>query len=144
MLRAHRLQKRDELGRHRRFVGRDGFFGQRRGIVRSRPLLSQQVGFNHKWMRYASGNSDRIGNHAPTSWPDELAETRSRCRMQIIEGFDFFPLTFDDRGQAGVPAGIRRAASTRAKAGPATDAIFIAHGFRNDDIGRDESLHASS
>ena len=29
--------------------------------------------------------------------PDELAQ-RVRCRMPIIEGFDFFPLKFDDHG----------------------------------------------
>ena len=52
--------------------------------------------------------------------------------MQIIEGFDFFPLRFDEHGKLEAASGIRRA--HRAGEGrPATDAIFIAHGFRNDE-----------
>ena len=51
--------------------------------------------------------------------------------MQTIEGFDFFPLTFDAEG------GLESRPEfdgflARAKDGPATDAVFIAHGFRND------------
>jgi hypothetical protein len=52
--------------------------------------------------------------------------------MQTIEGFDFFPLTFDAEGKLAS----RRefdALLKRAKDGPATDAIFLAHGFRNDE-----------
>jgi hypothetical protein len=49
--------------------------------------------------------------------------------MPIIEGFDFFALTFDDHGtlqsRQDFDALMARAAS-------ATDVIFIAHGFRND------------
>src|SRR5262245_48832454 len=52
--------------------------------------------------------------------------------MKTIEGFDFFPLTFDQRGtlqsQDELDAFIARARSA-----PATDAVFIAHGFRNDE-----------
>jgi hypothetical protein len=51
--------------------------------------------------------------------------------MQIIEGFDFFPLTFDDRGKLQ-SAKEFELLTDRANAGPATDAVFIAHGFRND------------
>jgi len=51
--------------------------------------------------------------------------------MQIIEGFDFFPLTFDDRGQLQSRQEFDQLAD-RANSLPATDAIFIAHGFRND------------
>ena len=51
--------------------------------------------------------------------------------MQTIEGFDFFPLVFDKDGtlesQNEFDGLIERARSA-----PATDAIFIAHGFRND------------
>jgi hypothetical protein len=51
--------------------------------------------------------------------------------MQDVAGFDFFPLTFVADGtleaSQDVDAFIDRARST-----PATDAIFIAHGFRND------------
>ena len=52
--------------------------------------------------------------------------------MQIIERFDFFPLTFDDRGTLQSPKELD-ALIERANAAPATDAIFLAHGFRNDD-----------
>jgi len=51
--------------------------------------------------------------------------------MRIIEGFDFFPLTFDDRGQLESRQEFDLL-TDRANAVPATDAIFIAHGFRND------------
>ena len=50
--------------------------------------------------------------------------------MQNIEGFDFGPLTFNDRGQLESRQEFDALVET-AKAGPATDAIFIAHGFRN-------------
>jgi hypothetical protein len=52
--------------------------------------------------------------------------------MQTIERFDFFPLTFDAEGKLES----RRefdAFVKRAEEIPATDAIFIAHGFRNDE-----------
>jgi hypothetical protein len=52
--------------------------------------------------------------------------------MKIVEGFDFFPLTFDDRGtlksRKELDALIERASTEQA-----TDAIVIAHGFRNDE-----------
>ena len=51
--------------------------------------------------------------------------------MQTIERFDFFPLVFDKdgalEGRDEFDAFVAHAA-----AGPATDAVFIAHGFRND------------
>jgi hypothetical protein len=51
--------------------------------------------------------------------------------MQNIDGFDFFPLTFDDKGalksRDPLDAMVERANTARA-----TDALFIAHGFRND------------
>jgi hypothetical protein len=51
--------------------------------------------------------------------------------MQIVEGFDFFPLTFD--GQAKLErAQELRALRERVKSASATDAVFLAHGFRND------------
>jgi hypothetical protein len=51
--------------------------------------------------------------------------------MQTIEGFDFFPLVFDKDG--ALEGGDEfDAFVARAGAGPATDAVFIAHGFRND------------
>src|SRR5688572_17175461 len=50
--------------------------------------------------------------------------------MQTIQRFDFFPLTFDAQGKLEsrqeFGAFVTRAAS-------ATDALFIAHGFRNDE-----------
>ena len=51
--------------------------------------------------------------------------------MRIIEGFDFFPLTFDDRGTLESRQEFD-ALTERANTEPATDAIFLAHGFRND------------
>ena len=52
--------------------------------------------------------------------------------MQTIEGFDVFPLTFDAEGKLESRQEFD-AFLTRAEDGPATDAIFIAHGFRNDE-----------
>jgi hypothetical protein len=50
----------------------------------------------------------------------------------MTEGFPFFPLTFDERGKLEsrdeFDALIDRAKGTP----PATDAVFLAHGFRND------------
>lgn len=51
--------------------------------------------------------------------------------MQNIEGFDFFPLVFDRDGNLE-DAGQLDALVEHAVAGSATDAIFMAHGFRND------------
>ena len=51
--------------------------------------------------------------------------------MQIIERFDFFPLTFDEQGKLKSPEEFD-ALIARANSAPATDAIFIAHGFLND------------
>ena len=51
--------------------------------------------------------------------------------MQIVERFELFPLTFDDRGKLTVPAELE-AMIDRTNAADATDAIFLAHGFRND------------
>ena len=52
--------------------------------------------------------------------------------MQIIERFDYFPLKFDDRGKLESRQEFD-ALVERARSGPASDAIFIAHGFRNDE-----------
>ena len=52
--------------------------------------------------------------------------------MRTIEGFDFFPLTFDERGALTSREGFDELV-TRAETGSVTDAIFIAHGFRNDE-----------
>jgi hypothetical protein len=51
--------------------------------------------------------------------------------VQSIEQFDFFPLTFDEQGKLQSPQELD-ALAARAKSASATDAIFIAHGFRND------------
>ncbi|HZL95284.1 MAG TPA: hypothetical protein VFB99_16635, partial [Vicinamibacterales bacterium] len=50
--------------------------------------------------------------------------------MPIIEGFDFFPLTFDDHGALQSRQDFE---ALTARASSATDVIFIAHGFRNDE-----------
>ena len=50
--------------------------------------------------------------------------------MRLIEGFDFFPLTFNDEGvlesRQELDALLEQASAS------ASDAIFLAHGFRND------------
>ena len=50
--------------------------------------------------------------------------------MPIIEGFDFFPLRFDDHGALQSP---QEFDALTARASSATDVVFIAHGFRNDE-----------
>ncbi len=53
--------------------------------------------------------------------------------MRTIEGFDFFPLTFDDKGKLESKSSQEFDLLTdRANTLPASDAILIAHGFRND------------
>jgi hypothetical protein len=61
--------------------------------------------------------------------------------MQRINAFDFFALTFDDRG--ALPSRDEfKALVKHANATDTTDAIFIAHGFRND-AGEATSLHGN-
>lgn len=50
--------------------------------------------------------------------------------MAIIEGFDFFPLKFDDHGAL---QSRQEFEALTARANSATDVVFIAHGFRNDE-----------
>jgi hypothetical protein len=50
--------------------------------------------------------------------------------MPIIEGFDFFPLQFDDHGTLQSRQDFD---ALSARAASATDVVFIAHGFRNDE-----------
>jgi hypothetical protein len=52
--------------------------------------------------------------------------------MRTIEGFDFFPLTFDEDG-ALMSGQECDALLTHAETSPDTDAIVLAHGFRNDE-----------
>jgi hypothetical protein len=52
--------------------------------------------------------------------------------MQTIEGFDVFPLKFDAEGKLE-SAQEFEAFLTFVEKTPATDAIFLAHGFRNDE-----------
>jgi hypothetical protein len=61
--------------------------------------------------------------------------------MQTIEGFDFFPLVFDKDGKLDGRAEFD-AFVAHAAAGPATDAVFIAHGFRND-VGEATGLYTN-
>lgn len=49
--------------------------------------------------------------------------------MPIIQQFDFFPLTFDDKGKLQSK---QELSALIARARSATDAIFIAHGFRSE------------
>jgi hypothetical protein len=60
--------------------------------------------------------------------------------MQTIEGFDFFPLVFDKDGKQESQEEFD-ALARRATTAPASDAIFIAHGFRND-VGEATSLYS--
>ena len=52
--------------------------------------------------------------------------------MRTIEGFDFFPLTFDENGALTSRQELD-ALLTHAEDSPVTDAIVLAHGFRNDE-----------
>jgi hypothetical protein len=52
--------------------------------------------------------------------------------MRTIEGFDFFPLAFDEDGALTSRQDFD-ALLTHAESGPDTDAVFLAHGFRNDE-----------
>ncbi len=52
--------------------------------------------------------------------------------MQMTEGFAFFPLTFDDRGKLESTGEFDALIEHAKAAPPATDVIFLAHGFRND------------
>ena len=61
--------------------------------------------------------------------------------MDQLQQFDFFPLQFDDNGKLA-SAGTWKAFKDRVAAANApTDAIFIAHGFRNDE-GEARSLYS--
>jgi hypothetical protein len=62
--------------------------------------------------------------------------------MRMIEEFPFFSLTFDQRGEMESRSEFNEMIE-RAKTGtPATDAIFLAHGFRND-VNDATSLYAT-
>ena len=61
--------------------------------------------------------------------------------MQTIEGFDFFPLVFDRDGRLESDDEFQMLVA-RADGWPASDAIFIAHGFRND-VGEATTLYTS-
>lgn len=61
--------------------------------------------------------------------------------MQTIAGFDFFPLVFDKDGKLQDPEELD-ALLARSAGQPATDAIFFAHGFRND-VGEATSLYTA-
>ena len=52
--------------------------------------------------------------------------------MQLIERFEFFPLTFDENGKLTSRREFK-ALAERAKSDEVTDAIVLAHGFRNDE-----------
>ena len=51
--------------------------------------------------------------------------------MRMIEEFPFFPLTFDQRGQMESRDEFKAMIERAKGAAPATDAVFLAHGFRN-------------
>ena len=63
----------------------------------------------------------------------------SEERMPIVEGFDFFPLRFDENGTL---QSRQEFDALTARASSATDVVFIAHGFRNDENDATRSLHA--
>src|SRR3954449_10484259 len=52
--------------------------------------------------------------------------------MESVHGFDFFHLKFDGDGNLQTPQALAEL-KQRADAAGATDAILIAHGFRNDE-----------
>ena len=51
--------------------------------------------------------------------------------MRMTDGFTFFPLTFDERGTLESADEFDALVDNAKAAPPATDAIFLAHGFRN-------------
>ena len=53
--------------------------------------------------------------------------------MQTIQGFDFFSLKFDEAGKLTSTQEFE-ALTAHVKDARATDAVFIAHGFRNDEM----------
>jgi hypothetical protein len=53
--------------------------------------------------------------------------------MQTIQGFDFFSLKFDEAGKLASRLEFE-ALTAHVKGAHATDAVFIAHGFRNDEM----------
>ena len=53
--------------------------------------------------------------------------------MEQLQQFDFFPLKFDDNGKLVSTQTWTDFKARVAAAGGPTDAIFIAHGFRNDE-----------
>jgi hypothetical protein len=56
----------------------------------------------------------------------------SEVCMRMIEGFAFFPLTYDEDGELENPDELDAMIARANAASKATDAIVIAHGFRND------------
>ena len=52
--------------------------------------------------------------------------------MRMTEGFAFFPLNFDEDGELENPAELDAMIGRANGAPKATDAIVLAHGFRND------------
>lgn len=60
--------------------------------------------------------------------------------MEQLHQFDFFPLTFDDNGKL-TSADTWKAFNDRVVSHKPTDAVFIAHGFRNDE-GEARSLYS--
>lgn len=61
--------------------------------------------------------------------------------MQTVEGFDFFPLVYDKDGKLDSEDEFETFIA-RAADWPASDAIFLAHGFRND-VGEATTLYAT-
>ena len=60
--------------------------------------------------------------------------------MQTIEEFDFFHLAFDKDGALESAAEFEQM-KQRVNSVPATDAVFIAHGFRNDEQDKRRAQH---
>lgn len=52
--------------------------------------------------------------------------------MESVHGFDFFPLHFDANGNLQTQSELDNV-KQHATVGPASDAVFLAHGFRNDE-----------
>src|SRR5215203_4734868 len=55
-----------------------------------------------------------------------------RCLIRMTDGFAFFPLTFDERGKLESTDEFDALVAQAKTPPPATDVIFLAHGFRND------------
>ena len=100
---------------------------------RRRPLLPRR-----RFSSRLRTGPDGFRRAAALLLPDRGARVTAGCdgenrevRMPIIEGFEFFPLTFNRRRPARIRPGVRCSPRT-SRLRASHRRLFIAHGFRND------------